>query len=93
MCVIMKLKYLLSQVNPSPSKGEVQVHVKLAFNTLSLAHSALVSHGPELQGSGTVVGEVQISIQYTVSCTLSISVTWSRVAGIRNCGIKDLKCV
>ena len=55
MCVIMKLKYLLSQVNPSPSKGEVQVHVKSEFNTLSLAHSALVSHGPELQGSGTVV--------------------------------------
>ena len=50
----MNLKYLLSQVNPSPSKGVVQVHVKSAFNTLSRAHIALVSQGPESQGSGTV---------------------------------------
>ena len=45
---------ILLQVNPSPSKGGLQVHVKLAFNTLSLAHTALASHGPEKQGSGTV---------------------------------------
>ena len=51
----MFLRYLLSQAKPSPWKGEVQVHVKLAFNTLSLAHTALVSHGPESQGSGTAV--------------------------------------
>ena len=51
---IVNLEFLLSQVNPFPSKGEVQVHVKSVLMTLSCAHTALASHGPELQGSGTV---------------------------------------
>ena len=58
--MIKKLKYLLSQVNPSPSKGELQVHVKLSFNTLSRVHSALTSQGPETHGSGTTKKNVTI---------------------------------
>ncbi len=46
--------YLLEQLNPSPTVyGSIHVHVKFGLSNPSLSQSALTSHGPIRQGSGT----------------------------------------
>ena len=53
--------YVLEQLNPSPSlKGSLHVHVKLGLSNPSLVQSALVSHGSDRQGSGTVVVAIKL---------------------------------
>ena len=48
---------LLEQLNPSPSvKGDLQVQLNRSLSKLSLAQSALMSHGPGRHGSGTTGG-------------------------------------